>query len=90
MSDNSTNGHIDYREAFVIDMEMAAHGPGCKQCVFAAIDGKQEAFCERMLHMRAVIKRAYEALPTYYKDRYTVALDTAVKANAEAIKSVGR
>lgn len=78
----TTTSHIDYREAFVIDMEMAAHGGSCKTCQVAALKAKPQDFCHRMVYMREYIRRAYEALPPYYKDRYTEAVATAFKNSA--------
>lgn len=86
-----SSNHIDYREAFVLDMEMAAHGYTCKQCQLAALRSNPDAFCPRFQHMQGYIKRAYEALPTYYKQRYEEARTTAVNESTEAIKqAMGR
>lgn len=79
---NVSIGHIDYREAFVIDMEMAAHGPNCNTCIEAALSHDHDKFCDRMKFMHSYIKRAFEALPTYYKDRYA-------KANLLAMSTGG-
>lgn len=79
---------IDYREAFVVDMEMAAHGPTCKQCIVAALHNKPENVCHRMQYMRDYIKRAYEALPEYYRIRYETALDSAFKSVQAEVESL--
>lgn len=90
MDDNTQpNGHIDYREAFVLDMEMAAHGPNCNTCMLAALKGKQNDMCDRMKHMQRTIRRAYEALPPYYKNRYESAMNIALTSNADAIRAAG-
>lgn len=83
-----TTMHIDYREAFVVDMEMAAHGPTCKPCMLAALKGEQENYCDRMKYMRAYVKKAYEALPPYYKQRYETASNTALRQLSESIKDL--
>lgn len=75
---------IDYREAFVVTMEMAAHGP-CKQCVLSGLHGKPEEACHKMQYMREYVRQAYQALPPYYKDRYVLALNTAITSSQEAI-----
>lgn len=75
---NETARKVDYREAFVADMEMAAHGPNCQQCSIAALRGDHDGFCLRMQHLREVVKMAYEALPPYYKERYNKAVSDAV------------
>lgn len=80
----SMTANIDYREAFVVDMEMAAHGPTCQRCMIAALHSKPEDFCERMKYMREIVKKAYEALPPYYKQRYTEALDSALEFSIQA------
>lgn len=81
---------IDYREAFVIDMEIAAHSWECKECAVAALKGNLDNFCLRMKHLRAVIDQAYKALPPYYKERYTAAMETTMAKSREAFKDVGR
>lgn len=82
--------HIDYREAFVLDMELHAHSfSQCKQCLLAGLRGKPDDSCDKVKHMREAIKRAYEALPKYYKDRYTAALETTFNGNAQIIKDLG-
>lgn len=78
---------IDYREAFVIDMEIASHSFECKECALAAL--KSKSFCLKMQHMRSIILKAYEALPPYYKDRYTAALDTTITQSNESLRDVG-
>lgn len=88
MSGTTNTMHIDYREAFVIDMEMAAHGLICKTCIVAALNGKPEESCVRMNHMRGYIKQAYEALPPYYKQRYTEATSSALAISQEATKGL--
>lgn len=80
---------IDYREAFVIDMEIAAHSWECKECAVAALKGDQEKFCMKMKHMRSVIDQAYKALPSYYKERYERALTTTTNKAQEAFRDVG-
>lgn len=80
--------HIDYREAFVIDMEMAAHGGSCKTCQVAALKAKPQEFCMKMTYMRDYIKRAKDALPTYYKERYDHALTTAFENAAAELGTV--
>lgn len=87
MSGNSTM-HTDYREAFVVDMEMAAHGPSCKTCVLAALKSKPEEFCDRMKYMREYVRRAYEVLPLYYKHRYEKALTETLNFNAQVVKDL--
>lgn len=79
---------IDYREAFVLDMELAAHGPTCRQCMLAAIHNKPDDFCDRMKHMREYIHRAYNALPPYYKKRYEDATAEVFQYNAQAVRDI--
>lgn len=79
---------IDYREAFVLDMEMAAHGPSCKQCIIAALNGKPENFCDRMKYLRQYVQRCYKALPLHYKQRYEDATRTALVYVNESIKEM--
>lgn len=87
-AEQHNNGHIDYREAFVIDMELVAHGPACKQCILAALHNKPDDRCDRMKHLRGYITKAYEALPPYYKERYEAALKLAFEQNAQAIRGL--
>lgn len=77
---------IDYREAFVVDMEMAAHGPTCQQCILAALHSKPENACHKMKYMRDYVKSAFQALPEYYRIRYETALDSALKSNHAALE----
>lgn len=79
--------HLDYREAFVLDMEMVAH-QNCKQCIRATLNSKPQEACDQMKHMREYVKRAYEALPLYYKRRYEDATKTALQHVNEAIKEM--
>lgn len=80
--------HIDYREAFVLDMEMAAHGPTCKQCILAALKANPDNFCDRMKYMREYVKRAYEALPPYYKQRYEAANESTMNFHRQVVKDM--
>lgn len=80
--------HIDYREAFVLDVEMEAHGLECRTCAIAALRSTND-FCMKMKHMREAIKMAYEALPPYYKDRYKMALDKRFQHHEQVLRDAG-
>lgn len=88
MTNSTSVHHIDYREAFVLDVEMEAHGLDCKACTLAAIRGNEE-FCLQMKHMREAIRLAYEALPVYYKNRYKAALDRRFAHHAQVMRDAG-
>lgn len=81
--------HIDYREAFVLDIELEAHGLDCKTCTLAAIQGNDD-FCMKMKHMREAITMAYEALPLYYKNRYKAALERRVSYHTQVVSDLSR
>ena len=75
---------IDYREAFVIQVQIVAHGNDCTKCQVAALNNIPDDFCHAFKYMKEYVDRAYEALPSYYKNRYAKAaeiINTTVRTN---------